>query len=1004
MFTALDAKDSNKSKHNLNLSPACEISPLLPLLLLQTLSLKYHHSLILRLCVHHTCSHNACLCGLSVTPLNHPSLTWTRLTSHSFLPHTVDFHDLPTPARRPSPPPRIESHSRKTSLTGTVSLFPQPTPPRTPAAIDDSGEFFSQIQSSAATHFLKAGDTRTLVRSDAHLPEWGRGMFFNQPHSRAEKLPSSLVLGYGQSPPPSEDRLPRKTYKKFSKTPNSRDKSRNRSKSTEKHSWGQSWTIETAEQGNGGLANAVAAAQREGTVEHIIWLGTVGFPTDSLPESTRDDISSKLESEYDEVPVFVTDSDLDGHYSHYCKTILWPVFHYQIPDHPKSKAYEDHSWKFYVNLNQAFADKVVQGYKRGDIIWIHDYHLLLVPKMVRDKLPDAQIGFFLHTAFPSSEVFRCLSVRKQLLEGMLGANLVAFQSLEYQEHFLTTCSRLLTVEATAQGVQLEDRFVHTTSRPIGIDPVGLNQAREEPEVEDWIKVMKERYKDKHLIVARDKLDNIRGVRQKLLGYELFLNKYPEWREKVVLIQVATSSPDNSDLSMQVSDIVTRIDSQYSTLAHQPLILLRQDISFSQYIALLSVADLLMITSLREGMNLTCHEFIVCQDGRLGNKKQGPVILSEFTGSSAIFKGADLCVNPWDYQQMATKIKEALEMKDEERESRYNKMNAIVHHNTGDFWVNALTEDLNKAFDEDCKRDTMAIPRLSVSSLGEKYSKSDARVFILDYEGTLASFSTPNNLHFNSPDRVISTINELLNDSRNIVYLMSGRMPEQVARLFDRVPGLGLIAESGCFLRYPGNERWDTFANLDQIAAWKASVKTILQYYQDRVEGSTIEERHSRLILHYGKAEDKELADRLIPECANHINEACEMQKVRAVPHTADRMLVVEPLEWAKAATATRIFEQIVAQAKEQGAKAPDFLFVAGDDREDEAVFQWANELGEEKVKNVTTVSVGKRNTQAMATLTQGTSGMSFSTLYLFGILANIFLGLLSVLQKLAKLR
>lgn len=902
-------------------------------------------------------------------------MIWIRLTSHSFLPYTIDFHDLPTPARRPSPPARIESHSRKASLTGPVSLFPQPTPPRTPAAIDDPGEFFPQILSSAATSLLKPNDPRTLVRSDAHLPEWGRGLFFNQPYSRAEKLPSSLVLGYGQSPPPSEDRVPRKSYKRFSKSAGSRNKSRTRSKSIEKHSWGQSWSIEAAEQGNGGLANAVRAAQREGTVDDVIWLGTVGFPTDSLPEATREDISSRLESEYDSVSVFVTDGDLDGHYSHYCKTILWPVFHYQIPDHPKSKAYEDHSWKFYVNLNQAFADKIVQEYKRGDIIWIHDYHLLLVPKMVRDKLPDAQIGFFLHTAFPSSEVFRCLSVRKQLLEGMLGANLVAFQSPEYQEHFLTTCSRLLTVEATPQGVQLEDHFVHVTSRPIGIDPVGLNQAREAPEVEEWIKVMKERYKDKHLIVARDKLDNIRGVRQKLLGYELFLNKYPEWREKVVLIQVATSSPDNSDVSMHVSDIVTRIDSQYSTLAHQPLVLLRQDISFSQYIALLSVADLLMITSLREGMNLTCHEFIVCQDGRLGDKKQGPVILSEFTGSSAIFKGADLSVNPWDYQQMATSIKQALEMKDEERELRYKKMNAAVQHNTGDFWVNVLTEDLNKAFEEGCKRDTMAIPRLSVSSLSEKYSKSHSRVFILDYEGTLASFSTPQSIHLNSPQRVILALNGLLDDSRNIVYLMSGRMPEQLEKTFERVPGLGLIAESGCFMRYAGMAAWETFADLQKMAAWKASVKTILQYYQERIDGSTIEERHSRLIFHYSKAEDKELTDRLIPECANHINEACEMQKVRAVPHNTDRMLVVEPLEWQKDYAAKHIFEKINEQAKEKGTKAPDFLFVAGDDREDEVVFKWANELGEEKVKNITTVSVGKRNTQAMATLTQGTSGM-----------------------------
>jgi trehalose-phosphatase len=744
--------------------------------------------------------------------------------------------------------------------------------------------------------------------------------------------------------------------------------------STEKH-WGQQWTVEPAEQGNGGLANAVRAAQRTGTVDDVIWLGTVGFPTDSVPEHTREDISDKLESEYDAIAVFVSDSDFDGHYAHYCKTILWPVFHYQIPDNPKSKAYEDHSWVYYVNLNQAFADKIIQSYKRGDIIWIHDYHLLLVPGMVRAKLPDAQIGFFLHTAFPSSEVFRCLSVRKRLLEGMLGANFVAFQSPEYQEHFLTTCSRLLTVEATTQGVQLEDHFVNVTSRAIGIDPVGLNLARSEPEVADWIKVMKDRYHGKHLIVARDKLDNVRGVRQKLLGFELFLNKYPEWRENVVLIQVATSSTDNAELSASVSDIVTRIDSQYSTLAHQPLVLLRQDIAFSQYVALLSVADVLMITSLREGMNLTCHEFIVCQDGKLGEKKHGPVILSEFTGSSAVFNGAELSVNPWDYQKMATAIKTALEMEDDEKEKRYNKMSDVVFRHTGDFWFNELTQDLAKAYAEDCQRDTMAIPRLSVSSLSEKYIESDVRVFILDYEGTLASFSAPQNLHLNSPQRVIDALNDLLNDSRNIVYLMSGRMPEQLERLFERVPGLGIIAENGCFVREFGSDEWIAFADLEKMAVWKASVKSILKYYQDRIEGSTIEERHCRLIFHYSKAEDKELADRQIPECANHINEACESQKVRAVPVPSEKMLVIEPLEWTKGSAATHIFDEMVKNAEEQGGKVPDFLLVAGDDREDEGVFQWANELRKNsQVKNVTTVSVGKRNTQAMATLTQGTSG------------------------------
>jgi trehalose 6-phosphate synthase complex regulatory subunit len=183
-------------------------------------------------------------------------------------------------------------------------------------------------------------------------------------------------------------------------------------------------------------------------------------------------------------------------------------------------------------VNQDFADKIVKNYKRGDVIWVHDYHLLLVPSMVRQKLPDAQIGFFLHVAFPSSEVFRCLAVRKELLEGVLGSNLIGFQTSEYARHFLQTCTRILCTEVTNEGVLLEDRFVNVFSLAIGIDPIALGLHRKEEEVLLWVKEMQKKYKDKRLIVARDKLDHVRGVRQKLLAYELFLNKYPEWREKV----------------------------------------------------------------------------------------------------------------------------------------------------------------------------------------------------------------------------------------------------------------------------------------------------------------------------------------------------------------------------------------------------------------------------------------------------------------------------------------
>lgn len=895
-----------------------------------------------------------------------------------FLPYTVDFHETksnPASPPRPAPPkPNLSDIGRQPSSTSIKNVRPvshhaeqpqsllkrappsNPQLPKTPMRMVEHEDFFTPAQPSAATHFPKPADPRSLVRSDAHVPEWGAsGLFFNQPMSMAEPAPPDTILEYAKA-------------QERAQAQKERMKSAHDKPATDPR-WTADYSIVPAVQGNGGLTNAVRAAQDKNGINDVIWVGLIGFPTDSLNEDKQTEIYEKLQEEHDALTVFVSDKDFDGHYAHYCKTILWPVFHYIIPDHPKSKAFLDHSWIFYVKVNQAFADKVVQNYKRGDIIWIHDYHLCLVPQMIRQKLPDAQIGFFLHTAFPSSEVFRCLAARKELLDGMLGANLVAFQTPEYAHHFLQTCSRILSVEATEDGVQLENRFVNVWSSPIGVDPASLAVAREEPEALDWIQTMQKRYEGKKVIVARDKLDNIRGVRQKLLAFELFLNKNPEWKDKVVMIQVATSTTDDTELAATVSEIVTRIDAVHSTLTHNPLIFLRQDIAFSQYMALLSIADALAITSLREGMNLTCHEFVICQDGRASEKKHSPVILSEFTGSASIFDGADLSVNPWDYSNIAEAFRIALEMTDEEKERRYTKMRNIVMHQTGDFWVNNLSCHLAKVHEEQFKRDTMSIPRLSSSSLARSYEQSQRRLFVLDYEGTLASYGSVNNTILTNTERVIDVLNDLVADEKNAVYVMSGRTVRETELIFNRVRGLGLIAENGCFLREPSLNEWAQFPEEEKTVKWKESVKPILQYYLERVEGSWVEERHCSIIFHYKKVNDKDdSSSRHAGDCANHINDACEQQRVKAIP-TKDSV-VIEPVDFDKASAAQHIFGKYPKDAR------PDFLLVAGNDRSDEGVFEWAKKLKEERVvPNVQTVTVGNRNSIAMSTLTNGTTGL-----------------------------
>ena len=643
--------------------------------------------------------------------------------------------------------PRRNTTRIDTSGTSKPSLFAQQrdiTPPQTPIADSDHDGFFAQDENQELRgHFPRQdGPHSTIAPSDPHSPAWGTGRLFTQPKSRAS------------SPPPADILKHNKSIEKAATLGRAgvRQPQVGRSDSHDRVFAHADWTVVPADQGNGGLRNAVQAAVRNGKLNDKIWVGTLGMPTDALEDTQqKQDIEDRLATEYDSLTVFCKDSDFDGHYTHYCKQILWPVFHYQIPDNPKSKAYEDHSWIYYVKVNQAFADKIVKNWKRGDVIWIHDYHLLLVPAMVRKKLPDAKIGFFLHVAFPSSEVFRCLAVRKELLEGMLGANLIGFQIHEYVRHFLQTCSRILCVEATNDGVQLEDRFVDVINLAIGIDPVALDMNRTDPDLARWLGTMQERYRGKKLIVARDKLDHVRGVRQKLLAYELFLNKYPEWRDHVVMIQVATSTTEQAELDATVSDIVTRVNSSWANLAYQPLVYLKQDISYPQYLALLTVADALMIASQREGMNLTSHEYLFCQDGKFeGHNKFGSLILSEFTGSASVFGGNELSVNPWDYRQCADAIKMALEMTDEEKERRWTKLYKAVMHHTAEHWFTAFLTRLDKVYDEQHRRDTTSVPRLSINLVGQQYQKSERRLFILDYEGTLASWGSPNDIILTSP--------------------------------------------------------------------------------------------------------------------------------------------------------------------------------------------------------------------------------------------------------------
>lgn len=455
------------------------------------------------------------------------------------------------------------------------------------------------------------------------------------------------------------------------------------------------------------------------------------------------------------------------------------------------------------------------------------------------------------------------------------------------------------------------------------------------------------------------MDHIRGIKAKLQAFELFLHYYPEWADKVVLIQVALSTTEDPELRDQVHEIISRINSYYGSLDHSPVVFLYQDIPFSQYLALLTQADALVVTSLREGMNLTSHEFIECQEG-----KYGALLLSEFTGSSAVLQGA-FDVNPWDHRGTADLIKKALELPESERKERWEKMHSAVNHHTGAYWVREFLSRLDSAHAEESRRASATISKLSTTVLKTRYTTSTKRLFFLDFEGTLASWGSPTETILTNPQRIISVLHDLLQDKANTVYITSGRKPEELERLFRRVPGVGLIAEVGAYVRPFESEEW--VHTCKDALDWKASVAEILEFYVERTPGTFVERRLSSLIFHYSSAEDIITASRQARECANHINDQYESQNVHAVP--VEGAVVVESVDCNKATAAQLAWDLIPADQK------PDFLLVMGNDRDDEVIYRWAEEKG---VREVVTANVGLRNTSAQWVMGQGVAGALYA--------------------------
>jgi trehalose 6-phosphate synthase/phosphatase len=636
------------------------------------------------------------------------------------------------------------------------------------------------------------------------------------------------------------------------------------------------WKITEFDKSNGSLVKSVELA-RKNNVENFKWIGTVSMPSNIVPDNVKNDISKELLNNYNSNAIFLDDEVFQGHYYSFCKQILWPIFHYQIPDNPKSNAFENHSWNYYEKVNQIFAKKIAKDYKENDIVWIHDYHLMLLPQMLRKLIPNIRIGFFLHISFPSSEVFRCLAQRKNILEGMLGADCITFQNEEYMAHFLQSSNRLLLADFNEIGVYYKNRLTVVSYNPIGLDFNQLNNQLKQDIVKNWKDLINDRWSNKKLIVSRDKIDKIRGLKEKLLAYERFLDDHPSFVYETILILICVQSNKvDEDYRNELFSIIERINSKTNNISiDQPVVLLNQDVEFEQYLALLTKADVFIVSTLREGMNLTCHEFI-CATQEL----HSPLILSEFVGSASVLTDGPLISNPYNIKEVADHIYRCLTMPKNEKYDRWKKTFHYILENDSNIWVHKCLEDINNA----CKNSDFANSLNNLTPLiKDNYSKlfninsknSNAKkLFILNLDELTENLEIHGHKIRSLQQQLINkTLFNLSSDHNNHVYIFSLFQRSELLKVYGRIPDIGLIAENGGLIKPPRSNEWYKIVEETQ-KEWIPSAVDIIKSFCERLPGSYIEVEECNIMFNTGSTIniDKDYKNGLIGDLITHINE------------------------------------------------------------------------------------------------------------------------------------
>ncbi|WP_294068241.1 bifunctional alpha,alpha-trehalose-phosphate synthase (UDP-forming)/trehalose-phosphatase [Proteiniphilum sp. UBA1028] len=662
------------------------------------------------------------------------------------------------------------------------------------------------------------------------------------------------------------------------------------------------------ERSEGGLATGLGSLETEADK---YWIGWPGIHTDD--ELEKKEITDKLH-ELNFHPVFLSAEQIENYYEGYSNSTIWPLCHYFF----SYIEYRADYWETYQQVNSLFCNEALPFIESNDIVWVQDYQLMLLPGMIREEKPNASIGYFHHIPFPSYELFRVLPEREEVLEGLLGADLIGFHTHDYMRHFISAIYRVLDLNCSLDEINLRDRIVHVDAFPMGINYELYHNAPTLPGVKEKAEMLKNKLGGKTVILSVDRLDYSKGILHRLNGFAQFLQNHPEYHEKVTLAMIVVPSRDTvdiyADLKTRIDQTIGEINGKYSRLGWTPIFYFYRSFAFEELMAMYDISDIALVTPLRDGMNLVAKEYLASKCNT-----PGVLILSEMAGAAIELQDA-IIINPNDTDQIEKAILQALNMPEEEKVKRLQKMQKRTSRENVKKWANDFVTELRSIKTQNKEILQKIVGKKQLTQIKSAYDEASSRLLLLDYDGTLSAFvENPENAA--PSEKLLEMLQSMAADKKNKVVINSGRNHQILDKWFAGL-NVDFAAEHGIF--YKENGKWHK--NLLNDVVWDNEIMEIIQHTIDKTPRSYLEQKDASLVWHYRKV-DVWLAELRAQQLIHALIGPCSRLNLQIVP--GNKIVEIKPPDFNKGSETLRRLEQ----------QNYDFVLAIGDDTTDEDMFR-----------------------------------------------------------------